>query len=164
MGQCVIRMAEGKDQYMKSLKEIKQQSKEELDKNLSKIVTMKETLAKVSEKYEESSLLANGYNQKNAGLQEEVDALKKELEETQLKVKEVRKEAKIMRDERVNNNKVADKRIVATQEEIVRMRQENIELFERIESLKKGFGDCRPKNLALKKPKLFGNVDEYPDY
>ena len=157
-------MAEERDQYMKSLKEIKSQSKGELDKNLGKIVTMKENLTKLQEKYDESSQLNSGYKQKNVGLSEECDSLKVELEETLLKVREVKKEAKIMRSDRVNNNKVGDKRMVATQEEIIKMRQENIELLDRIDSLKKGFGDCRPKNLQLKKPKLFGNVDEYPDY
>ena len=48
--------------------------------------------------------------------------------------KEVKREAKLLRSDRVNNNKVGDKRIVATQEEIVRMRQENMELLYRIDS------------------------------
>lgn len=127
-------MEEEKQSYMDSLKEIKQQSKDELSKNLDKIVTMKDTLHNLQTKYAESTQLKNGYIQKNIALSEECDTYKIELEETLLKVKEVKKEAKLMRDDRVNNNKVQDKRIVATQEEIIRMRQENNELYERIDS------------------------------
>jgi hypothetical protein len=47
---CVERMAHERVDYMNSLKEVKQGSKDELEKNLEKISTMKENLANLEVK------------------------------------------------------------------------------------------------------------------
>jgi hypothetical protein len=64
-----------------------------------------------------------------------------------------------MRNERVSNNKVGEKRFLATNEEICRIGRENYELQMRIDALEKGFGDPMAPENQPKKMKLFGDQE-----
>lgn len=156
---CVERMAHERVDYMNSLKEVKQGSKDELEKNLEKISTMKENLANLEVKYAESDGLRKGYVEKNAVICRDYEELRGELDELLVKVKETKREAKVMRNERVSNNKVGEKRFVATNEEICRIGRENYELQMRIDALEKGFGDPMAPENQPKKMKLFGDQE-----
>jgi hypothetical protein len=156
---CVERMAHERVDYMNSLKEVKQGSKDELEKNLEKISTMKENLANLEVKYAESDGLRKGYVEKNAVICREYEELRGELDGLLMKVKETKREAKIMRNERVSNNKVGEKRFLATNEEICRIGRENYELQMRIDALEKGFGDPMALENQPKKMKLFGDQE-----
>jgi hypothetical protein len=156
---CVERMARERVDYMNSLKEVKQGSKDELEKNLEKISTMKENLANLEVKYAESDGLRKGYVEKNAVICREYEELRGELDELLVKVKETKREAKIMRNERVSNNKVGEKRFLATNEEICRIGRENYDLQMRIDALEKGFGDPMAPENQPKKMKLFGDQE-----
>lgn len=149
---------EGKE-YMDTLKDTKKKIKEETDKNLGKISDQKEEENNLQLKLAESSNLRDGYKSKNEAMKNEELAQRDSLEQILLNLQVMKKDTKVLRNERVNNNKVQERRMLATQEEIVRLNRENSGLQERIDSVQKGLGDPGQTGKPSGKLKLFGDFD-----